>query len=80
MTLPTFKRTAREYQSWNTLTAECYKNKMHCANCSNVNSCTEFEWVRNPYNIRNIKYAVLMTYSNIGAKGIELYFAKLAKN
>lgn len=77
---PAFSQTARSFQSWNATTAECYINKLNCNKCPSKKDCQIKVMHKNPYNIPNVKYAVLMTYANIGTEGIELYFTKLAKN
>lgn len=77
---PVFRKTARSYQAWNATTAECFRNKLCCSKCPNREDCQIQVMYQNPYNIQNIKYAVLMTYANIGENGIDLYFTKLAKN
>lgn len=77
---PAFLKTAKSYQTWNTITAECYNNKMKCSICCNREECSIEAIHQNPYKIANIKYAVLMTYANIGDHGIDLYLTKLDKN
>ena len=75
-----FKKNYIGYKSWNSTSAECFLNKCNCSICSNSKYCNSLEWHKNPYNIANIKYAVLMTYANIGDKGIDRYCTKLAQN
>ena len=75
-----FNKSAKSFQSWNATTAECYMNKLNCDKCPSKKNCQIEVMYKNPYNIPNIKYAVLMTYSNIGTKGIGRYFTKLEKN
>lgn len=77
---PAFQKKARSFQSWNATTAECYNHKLICNNCPNKQSCQTKVIHRNPYHIQNIKYAVLMTYANIGENGIDRYCTKLAKS
>lgn len=64
------------YRKWSEITAICYSRKMICEGCENVLACeySEKHGKRNKYKIRNIKYAVLRIYANIGTKGLERYF------
>lgn len=77
---PAFLQTSRSYQSWNASTAECFHQKLNCNCCPSRKDCQLQVMYKNPYNIRNMKYAVLMTYANIGEKGIDRYYEKLAKS
>lgn len=58
--------TERMYIHWNNLTKTCYKQNMICENCPNKLICSIKPWNINPYNIKNIKYAVLKTLENVG--------------
>lgn len=64
-------RWARSFHHWNYTTACCFKYKTHCVDCPNHVVCKLYADVsRNPYKIHPIKYATLMTYSNIGLEGL----------
>lgn len=64
-----FKQSA--YQRWNRTTLTCLKHKMTCEDCPLDSTCNTIEpWYKNPYGIHNIKYATMMTYKNIGLKGL----------
>ena len=65
-------RNARFFKRWNYTTACCFKYKTKCADCPNCIVCEMYSDLgKNKYNIHPIKYATLMTYSNIGVKGLE---------
>ncbi len=53
---------------WTNLTKTCYKHNMICDNCPNNTEylCKRKVWNKNPYHMKNIKYATLMTLKNIG--------------
>lgn len=64
-------RHDRTFQRWNYTTACCFKFKTHCMDCPNRVVCELYADVsRNPYKIHPIKFATLMTYSNIGIEGL----------
>ena len=66
------KRKARTFQKWNYTTACCFKYKTRCEKCLNQVVCKIYSDVSdNPYKIHPIKFATLMTYSNIGLDGLE---------
>lgn len=54
------------YQHWNNLTKTCYENNMVCTDCINKEVCSIEAWNKNPYGIKNIKYAVIRTLAEIG--------------
>jgi len=60
-------RGAKMYQKWNNTTALCYWRKMECKGCPNSLACGVNKENKNRYRIKQIKFAVLMTYTNIGA-------------
>ena len=56
---------------WTETTRTCYKHKMICDGCPNAENCKigdswHFYGRKNPYNMRNVRYAVLETIKNIG--------------
>lgn len=60
------------FYHWNYTTACCFKYKTHCMDCPNHVVCELYsDASKNPYHIHPIKYATLMTYSNIGIEGLE---------
>ena len=64
------------YQKWNALTATCYRNKMNCKTCWERGACQlgrDNNESKNKYNMLPIKYVTLMTYANVGKKGLEKY-------
>ena len=64
-------RWARSFQRWNYTTACCFKFKTHCENCPNSLVCKLYaDSSKNTYNIHPIKFAMLMTYANIGIEGL----------
>lgn len=57
------------FNHWNPSTKLCYKQHEQgksCNGCPNFNFCMIKPWNDNPYKIKNIKYAMLMTLKNIG--------------
>lgn len=56
------------YYHWTPITKFCYLRGMKCEGCPNDNEyiCKKEPWNKNPYGIRNIKYAVIRTLRNIG--------------
>jgi len=65
-------RYDRTFQRWNYTTACCFKFKTHCVDCPNHVVCKLYaDTSSNTYKIHPIKYATLMTYSNIGTEGLE---------
>ena len=67
------QQDAKMYQKWNGTTATCYYYKMICKHCPNERTCKQMSDKMNRYGIRQVKYATLMTYANIGKKGLERY-------
>lgn len=63
---------AKLYQKWNATTAACYYHKMICKNCPNEWACKKGE-INNSYNINQVKFSTLMTYSNLGKQGLSRY-------
>lgn len=61
------------YKRWNETTAMCYQNKTDCSKCFNNKFCEINKINNNPYRIRQIKYATLMTYANLGEEGLERF-------
>lgn len=54
---------------WNDMTKTCYnryKNGLNCDGCPNSIACSKQPWNKNPYGIKNIKYAMLQTLANVG--------------
>lgn len=65
-------RGARSFQKCNYTTACCFKYKTNCADCPNRVVCELYsEASKNEYHIHPIKFAMLMTYANIGLEGLE---------
>ena len=59
------------FMHWTDLTKTCYyryQQKLGCEGCPNNNKyiCLKKPWNKNPYRIKNIKYAMLRTLANIG--------------
>lgn len=54
------------YFHWTPITKLCYSRQMNCEGCPNDYVCSLPVWNKNPYGIRNIKYAVMRTIANIG--------------
>lgn len=56
------------FLKWTNLTKTCYKYNMTCEGCPNDTEfvCRKIPWNKNPYGMKNIKYATLMTLKNIG--------------
>ena len=61
------------YQKWNATTALCFHNNMICENCSGIDACSKGKQFPNEFNLKNVKFATLMTYRNIGKKGLGRY-------
>lgn len=60
-------QSSQLYQRWNETTLRCYRQKMKCKTCLNKWACDMSDDWYNPYHIeRQVKYATLMTYANIG--------------
>ena len=65
-------RWSRSFQKWNYTTACCFKYKTHCIDCPNRVVCEMYsDSSKNSYHIHPIKFAMLMTYANIGTEGLE---------
>ena len=65
-------RWSRSFQKWNYTTACCFKYKTHCIDCPNHVVCELYsDSSSNSYHIHPIKFAMLMTYANIGTEGLE---------
>lgn len=65
-------RYSKIYKSWNFTTACCFKFKTHCVDCPNRIVCELYANAsKNVYKIHPVKFATLMTYSNIGIEGLE---------
>lgn len=56
------------FQHWTDITRTCYDRNMVCDGCPNNTEfvCKKKAWNENPYGIKNIKYATIMTLKNIG--------------
>lgn len=54
------------FEHWNSVTKLCYQRNMICTDCPNLDFCNTQPWNKNPYGIKNIKYATIMTLKNIG--------------
>ena len=52
---------------WNFTTACCFKYKTNCEICPNQIVCEKF---KKENAIHPVKYATMMTYRNIGTKGL----------
>ena len=63
---------SRLYQKWNNTTATCFHYKTNCEICPNAEAC-ELSNDDNKYQIKQIKFSTLMTYANIGKKGLNKY-------
>lgn len=57
---------SRLYQKWNNTTLNCYYHNMCCKSCSNDWACKLNKENFNKYHIKQVKFATLMTYANIG--------------
>ena len=55
------------YQRWNYTTACCFKYKTKCVLCPNNIVCEGF---KKEGQMHPMKYATMMTYRNIGTKGL----------
>ena len=55
---------------WNAVTRLCYDRhvvqNLTCDGCPNLSFCNIQPWNKNPYGIKNIKYAMIQTLKNIG--------------
>lgn len=67
-----YDRNSELYQKWNSTTALCFINKTKCEECINAHACNGKK-NENPYFIKPIKYATLMTYANCGTNGLEKF-------
>lgn len=59
------------FEHWTDLTKTCYKRYIEglaCKGCPNDTEilCRRTPWNVNPYKMRNIRYAMIMTLKNIG--------------
>ncbi|MBQ2175392.1 MAG: hypothetical protein II453_10095 [Alphaproteobacteria bacterium] len=50
---------------WTFQTTCCYKYKGYCKECPENIVCSRFE-TNNPYSVKPVKYAMILTYSQIG--------------
>lgn len=65
------KEEKQMFKTWTNLTRTCYaryKEGLGCEGCPNNTNiiCNREPWNKNPYGMKNIKYAMLRTLSNIG--------------
>lgn len=63
------KDNQKMFQHWNPSTKLCYKQHeegLTCETCPNLKFCETKPWNKNPYGMRNIKYAMIQTLKNIG--------------
>lgn len=67
------------YQKWNHTTATCFYYKMICKNCPNQDVCMLGN-ASNQYHIKQTKYSVLMTFANVGKKGLKRYLLEEREN
>lgn len=67
----TSEPNATMYRKWNDLTRACYNRHCVCLGCENRAICNVRPMSINPLNMKPVKYAVLMTYKNIGKEGLE---------
>jgi hypothetical protein len=60
-------KESKLYQHWNNTTLTCFRRKMTCKGCPNEWACNmNYSWC-NPYKLkRQVKFATLMTYANVG--------------
>lgn len=66
------KRKDKGFKYWNYTTATCFKHKTQCNDCPNNLVCKMYSNIgKNTYKIHPVKFATLMTYSNIGVKGLD---------
>ena len=65
-------QSSKLYQKWNNTTATCFHYKMNCKICSNIEAC-KLSDDDNKYRIKQVKFSTLMTYANIGIKGLSRY-------
>lgn len=61
------------FQKWNATTASCFYHKMQCHKCPNEWACKMNDDKYNIYRIAQVKYATLMTYTNLGKKGLHRF-------
>lgn len=54
------------FYHWTELAKDCYERGMNCEGCPNDYVCSIPSWNRNPYRMRNIKYAVIQLLKNVG--------------
>ena len=66
------RQDSKLYQKWNATTAICFYYKMCCNKCPNQEACKLSE-NSNKYNIKQVKFATLMTYANLGLHGLKRY-------
>jgi hypothetical protein len=66
-------QNSKLYQHWNKTTAMCYFRNMVCDGCMNDYACRMNRDNFNTYYVRQVKFATLMTYANIGAPKKDLY-------
>ena len=66
------EQLAALYRRWNKTTALCYTRHMACKGCPNREICMSHP-INNRYHIPQIKYAVLMTFAQIGTKNLKYY-------
>ena len=53
-------------ERWTFQTICCYIHKGICEECSNSIVCEKYT-TKNPYRIKPVKYAMLLTYARLGA-------------
>lgn len=58
------------YDRWNFTTACCFKYKTKCVLCPNQLVCKDF---KKENEIHPVKLATMLTYANIGKKGLERF-------
>ena len=70
------------FSHWTKITKTCYEHNMICEGCPNNTNflCKKEPWVRNPYGIKNIKYAVIRTLNNIGEPKKEMKICDCKKH
>lgn len=68
------KRDNALYKKWNKTTAMCFLRNCKCGyDCPNFTACRTQTDTVNEYRVKNIKYAALMTFCNIGREGLDRY-------
>lgn len=65
------RQESRLYQRWNETTRCCYLHNMTCKGCPNDFACNCNQENINKYHLRQVKFATLMTYANIGKPKLE---------